>query len=158
MCYGLDSTALSATSSMVDPAFEAQVLSIVNNIRIMGSMCGTRQMPPVPALVLNNSLANAARNHSIDMSLRNYFSHTSLDGRTFVDRILRARYSSYYALGENIAAGYMTPAAVVNAWMESYGHCINIMSSSFRHIGVGYAFNPLSTYDYYWTQNFGNSP
>lgn len=54
-----------------------------------------------------------------------------------------------------IAAGYTTPAAVVNGWMMSPGHCMNIMSGNFKEIGVGYAYNSMSSYKHYWTQDFG---
>ena len=144
-----------ATSSTLNPSYEQQVLTLVNNRRATGAVCGSQSMPSVPAVTLNQSLTNAARGHSIDMADKNYFSHTSLDGRTFVNRIVAAAYTGYRALGENIAAGYSTPSAVMNGWMSSLGHCVNIMSANFREIGIGYAYNSLSTYDHYWTQDFG---
>lgn len=144
-----------ATSATLNPSFEQQVLSLVNNRRAAGAVCGSQSMPAVAPLTLNQSLTNAARGHSIDMADKNYFSHTSADGRTFVNRIVAAGYSQYRALGENIAAGYSTPAGVMSGWMTSPGHCVNIMSANFREIGIGYAFNSLSTYDHYWTQDFG---
>ena len=146
---------VAASSATVNPSFEQQVLTVVNSKRATGASCGSQSFPPVPALMWNQSLANAARGHSIDMADKNYFSHTSLDGRTFVQRIVSAGYYPYRALGENIAAGYNTPSSVVSRWMTSPGHCVNIMSSNFRELGVGYAYNSLSTYDHYWTQNFG---
>jgi uncharacterized protein YkwD len=99
----------------------------------------------------NETLTNAARGHSRDMSDKNYFNHNSLDNSTFATIIIKAGYYPYRALGENIAAGYSTPSTV----MASAGHCNNIMSASFKEIGIGYAFNSLSTYDHYWTQDFG---
>ena len=91
------------------------------------------------------------------MATQNYFSHTSLDGRTFDQRIFNAGYSGAYPLGENIAAGQTTPASVVSAWMTSPGHCTNIMNGSFNSAGVGYGFNSSSTYQHYWTLDFGGS-
>ncbi|MBL8909394.1 MAG: hypothetical protein JNM17_01705 [Archangium sp.] len=35
------------------------------------------------------------------------------------------------------------------------GHRANMMRSTFQALGVGYAFNATSTYDHYWTQDFG---
>ena len=40
--------------------------------------------------------------------------------------------------GENIAYGQSSPAAVVQAWMNSSGHRANILSRDFTTIGVGY--------------------
>ena len=44
-----------------------------------------------------------------------------------------------------------TPAAVVEGWMQSPGHCLNIMEPRYRYLGVGHHAGPRS----YWTQNFG---
>ena len=61
------------------------------------------------------------------------------------------------SVAENIAAGRSTAQAVVDDWMQSTGHCQNIMNSGLRVIGIGYAFNQSSTYSHYWTQNFGGA-
>jgi uncharacterized protein YkwD len=138
-------------------AFEDQVLSLVNARRAAGATCGGTVYPPAPALPMNASLRLAARGHSQDMATQNYFSHVSLDGRTFDQRIRNAGYTGSFPLGENIAGGQPTPQAVVDGWMGSAGHCANIMNPSFRATGVGYAFNPAATYRHYWTQTFGGS-
>jgi hypothetical protein len=62
---------------------------------------------------------------------------------------------NWFACGENIAAGYTSPAAVVAAWMASPGHHANIMYPTFREIGVSYLYYASSTYRRYWTQDFG---
>ena len=56
---------------------------------------------------------------------------------------------SYRAAGENIAIGYATPEAVVNAWMNSPGHRANILNPSYTQLGVGYVADGS-----YWTQEF----
>ncbi len=140
-----------------NPAFEDQVLVLVNQHRAVGATCGGTAYPSVPALSMNANLRTAARGHSVDMATLNYFSHVSLDGRTFSQRMQNAGYSGAFPWGENIAAGQPSPQSAVNAWMASPGHCANIMSGSFRVIGVGYAFRLGSTYGHYWTQNFGGS-
>ena len=60
---------------------------------------------------------------------------------------------SYYSAGENIAAGYPTPAAVLDGWMNSPGHKANILTSGFVHMGAGYA-NSGSGYVHHWVQLF----
>jgi uncharacterized protein YkwD len=124
---------------------EQEVVRLVNLER------GIENLHP---LIWDNALATAARGHSIDMSQQNYFSHTSLDGRLFHQRITAAGYP-YSTCGENIASGYSTPQAVMNGWMNSPGHRANILNSAFCDIGVGYAFGSASTYKNYWTQDFG---
>ena len=89
--------------------------------------------------------------------MQNYFEHDSLDGREFGDRMREAGFDGEYPWGENIAAGQSTPAAVVNGWMSSSGHCANIMNPGYRAIGVGYAYSAASNYGHYWTQDFGGS-
>ncbi|HZI08492.1 MAG TPA: CAP domain-containing protein, partial [Archangium sp.] len=70
-------------------------------------------------------------------------------------RITSAGYTYRYA-GENIGAGYSTPSAAVTGWMNSTGHCNNIMSPNYKHLGVGYYYRASgSTYAHYWTQDFG---
>jgi uncharacterized protein YkwD len=87
-------------------------------------------------LTVDDNLATAVRDHSEDMGLQGYFSHTSLDGRTVPDRITAAGYS-FNTYGENIAGGQPTPEAVIDAWMGSSGHRANILSPIFCDIGVG---------------------
>jgi uncharacterized protein YkwD len=113
-----------------------------------------REIANLHPLAWDNALGAAAWDHSTDMAQQDYFSHTSLDGRQFNQRITAAGYP-YSTGGENIACGYSTPQAVMNGWMNSAGHRANILNASFCDIGVGYAFESASSYRYYWTQDFG---
>ena len=134
-------------------SFESDVIALVNQERAL------RGLYP---LVANASLTLAARGHSQAMSTYNFFNHVSLDGSTFVQRIELAGYTGLCSAGENIAAGQTSPADVVRAWMSSTGHRANILSTSFRDIGVGYVYEPNDTYPggigykHYWTQDFGS--
>ncbi len=134
-------------------ASEQRVLDLTNQARAVARSCGTTSYPAAPALTWNASLATAARSHASDMAVSNYFSHTSQDGRTFVQRATNAGYSGYHALGENIAAGQPTPESVVAGWLNSPGHCSNIMSANFRELGVGVGTG--GSYGIYWVQDFG---
>jgi hypothetical protein len=125
--------------------FEAEVIELVNIERT------SRGLRP---LSYNWELAMAARLHSQDMADQNYVNHTSLDGREFFERIEDAGYD-YATCGENIAAGFSTPAAVVQAWMSSDGHRANILKPDYCDIGVGYAAAAGTAYFHYWTQDFG---
>ncbi len=129
-----------------------QVLQLVNAARAQARNCGATSFAAAPALTLNAQLAQAAQGHASDMATQNYFSHTSKDGRTFVQRIAATGYA-FRTIGENIAAGQSTPQQVVAGWLQSEGHCRNIMNPSFRELGVGYATG--GSYGYYWVQDFG---
>ena len=138
-------------------SFEDQVLALVNQRRSAGASCGGTSYPAVGPLAMNGSLRAAAQAHSEDMATRNYVNHTSLDGRTFDQRMRDAGYNGAFPWAENIAAGSSTPESVVNGWMGSPGHCANIMAGTARATGIGYFFRAGSTYGHYWTQNFGGS-
>jgi uncharacterized protein YkwD len=120
-----------------------QVLSLVNSER---AKAGCR------AVRASAALQSAAQAHSGDMAAHDYFSHTSRDGRTFADRIRAAGYRGS-TIGENIAAGQSTAAAVMRSWMASPGHRANILNCSFTALGVGHATG--GSYGHYWTQDFG---
>jgi uncharacterized protein YkwD len=134
---------------------ESQVLSLVNQRRAAGATCGGVVKAPAPALTFDERLRCAARKHSKDMGVNNFFSHTGSNGSTPWQRITSAGYTPYTAAAENIAAGHATASAVVDAWMASAGHCNNIMNPNLRHLGVGYYYGGTSTYKHYWTQDFG---
>ena len=41
-------------------------------------------------------------------------------------------------VGENVAVGYRSPEAFVEAWLDSEGHRKNIMDPSYKRTGIGY--------------------
>jgi uncharacterized protein YkwD len=96
-------------------------------------------------LRLNRKLSRAARRHSRAMARHRFFSHNSLSGASFVDRIRSTGYLSgarSWSVGENIAygsGGRSTPRSIGAAWMNSPGHRANILSRSYRSIGIGIA-------------------
>lgn len=119
--------------------YENEVIRLVNEIRTENGL---------KPLTANWELSRIARYKSEDMSGNRYFSHTSPTyGTPF--QMIRAFGLSYRSAGENIAYGQRTPAAVVNAWMNSSGHRANILNASYTQIGVGYCASGN-----YWTQMF----
>ena len=119
--------------------YEGEVIRLVNEIRKQNGLS---------VLSENWELSRVARYKSMDMREKNYFSHTSPTyGSPF--EMMKSFGISYRTAGENIANGYQTPQAVVNAWMNSEGHRANILNASFKQIGVGYVADGL-----YWTQMF----
>lgn len=119
--------------------YENEVIRLVNEIRTENGL---------KPLKTNWELSRIARYKSEDMSSNQYFSHTSPTyGTPF--QMIRAFGLSYRSAGENIAYGQRTPAAVVNAWMNSSGHRANILNASYTQIGVGYCAS-----GHYWTQMF----
>ncbi|WP_050434421.1 CAP domain-containing protein [Chondromyces crocatus] len=135
--------------------FENRVLTLVNQRRAAGAVCGGTPYPAATALALNENLRCAARKHSKDMGTNNFMSHTGSNGSSPWTRMKNAGYN-YKNAAENIAAGQSTPETVVNGWMASPDHCKNIMNGALRDLGVGYHNASTSTYKHYWTQAFGS--
>jgi uncharacterized protein YkwD len=96
-------------------------------------------------LRLNPRLSDAAERHSRDMVRHRYFTHDSLSGATFVDRIRRTGYlrsAQSWSVAENLAWGSgrrATPAAIVRSWMSSPPHRANVLAGRFDEVGVGLA-------------------
>ena len=140
-----------------DPSWaslEDQVLVIVNQHRAAGADCGTGgAFGPTHALTMDPALRCSARKHSADMAARNFFDHTNPSGEDPFVRMEHAGYA-FQAAGENIAAGSPDAAGTMQQWMDSDGHCTNIMSPNFTEIGVGYSTGGM--YGTLWTQKYGN--
>lgn len=129
VCASADAPRAQASATQLASA----ALCLVNQER------SSRGLKPLKA---NRRLAAAARRHSQDMGLKGYFSHDSLNGASFVDRIRRAGYRAV-SLGENIAWGsgdLGSPREIVAGWMASPGHRANILNRKFREAGMGVAF------------------
>lgn len=135
-----------------DQQFKREFLEQINHVRQSGCNCGTTFMPPAPPLTWNDQLEVAAEKHAKDMARNHYFSHTSKDGRTMDKRAIAAGYTydgfKSFAVGENIAQGQMSITEVMTGWLNSPGHCKNLMNPQFKEVGV-------ALYDTYWVQDFG---
>ncbi|MCM3631002.1 CAP domain-containing protein [Paenibacillus glycanilyticus] len=125
--------------------FEDEVFALVNQEREAAGLL------PLARLEV---LFEAAEAKAQDMRDNNYFDHISPTYGT-PGQMLTQFGVAWTAYGENIAAGQRTPAAVMEAWMNSPGHRANILSSKFTHLGVGYAPGTTdSRYRTYWVQEF----
>jgi len=92
------------------------------------------------ALTQSKELTMVAQKHADDMRVKNYFSHTGLNGSSHQQRIKEAHYTACYT-AENIAKGQKTPAAVMNGWMNSKGHRTNNLSMRAKEYGIGKSAN-----------------
>ena len=152
--YNLGATTQATIDQCMNTS-DKQMLTLVNNARAVARLCGDTQYAAVPALAWHCNLELAAQGHSTSMADNDYFSHTGLDGSSPGDRITAAGYS-WRAYGENIAAGYGSQEAAMAAWLNSPGHCVNIMSGNVTELGAAVAENAASQYRIYWTQNFAD--
>ena len=133
------------------------LLAVTNASRAGARQCGADFFPSVGALAWDDQLAQAALNHSRDMATINFFSHTGSDGLDVSGRATDVGFD-WAAIGENIAAGQLDVAEVQQGWIESEGHCANIMSDLFSHMGAACVQNEGNTqYGTYWTVVLGTS-
>jgi uncharacterized protein YkwD len=145
---------------------EQQILDAVNAARAQPRDCdSSHHFAATGPLTWNAQLAGAALAHSKDMAANGYREstvsepdapHNGSDGSTPQQRISRAGYNWSYS-GENVAAGFTVGGAndVVQAWLQSPGHCENIMNPKFREIGVSAIFFKGAKYNSFFTQDFG---
>jgi uncharacterized protein YkwD len=139
-------------------SIECEVLDETNYRRSLGADCGTEGVwPSAGPLTMNANLRYAARIHTDWMASVDDLSHDSPGGPIGDDLSERVDASGYnwVAIAENIAAGYSSPQDVLDGWMSSDGHCRNIMNSNYDEIGIGYVYDSSTTYDHWWTQDFG---
>ncbi|MBD3306427.1 hypothetical protein GF348_08620, partial [candidate division KSB3 bacterium] len=113
-------------------------------------------------LVVDERLTAAAQAHSQAMADSDFFDH--IDPVSDTDPAARIAATGYEAIAvaENIAVGQPSPEKVVEGWLNSPEHRVNIMDPTLEEIGVGYVYeeddvfpNEESPYQHYWTQNFG---
>lgn len=93
-----------------------------------------RQANGEAPLTLDPRLTASATAKCVDMVANNYWAHVSPTGVTW-DSFIQQQYARYQAAGENIARGYDTSQAVVNAWMASPGHRANILDVHYNEVG-----------------------
>ena len=122
---------------------------------IIALLAEQRRNNGLPVHATQPELTQSARRHSNDMADNNFTDHTGSDGSKGGDRMRDAGYSwSWW--GEIIGWGFGgDEAAMVNWWMNSPVHRDAILSTQMNDLGAGYAFNASSSFDHYWTVNFG---
>lgn len=120
-------------------AYARELLALVNAARARYGLA---------ALELGETLCSGAQRKAEDLHDAQYFSHDSARYGSPFD-MMRSFGISYRTAGENIAMGYDTPTAVMDAWMQSAGHRANILQSSYTTLGVGYVADGS-----YWVQWF----
>ncbi|WP_223707531.1 CAP domain-containing protein [Niabella beijingensis] len=129
-------TASRNKGSMSGTGFSSnELLKQVNAIRAKGCNCGGRSYPAAAPVQWNSRLADAAGLHSSYMQRTGRLTHTGRNGATPEKRVAAAGYKWSY-VAENIAMGQQNTREVIQSWLQSPGHCRNIMSRSVAEIGA----------------------
>ena len=147
----VESTRAPAPRNPPAAVLASQALQLVNDVRARGARCGERTFAPAPPLALSGTLANAAFGHAADMAEHDYFEHRDLNGKSPADRVRALGYREKF-VGENIAYGPKSVEEVVQGWLDSPGHCENIMDPRFIEMGIAYATGRSGRHGLYWVQ------
>ena len=120
------------TAAPSAPGYENVLLREINQVRAQHSLPPLRSSP---------GLTDAAEFHSKTMAARGFFAHESADGSSFwkrVERFYPSRGFGYWSVGENLAYGSPNISAdgTVRAWMNSPGHRANLLSGTWREVGL----------------------
>jgi uncharacterized protein YkwD len=117
-------TAPAANAVVGSPTYQAQILAQTNVVRTAADK------PAVKMRTCLDTYANSwakylatqkkTLTHRPTSQLQTIMKKCGLDG-----------------IGENLAFGYSTGTAVVNAWVKSPGHQKNQMNAGFTQIGIG---------------------
>jgi tetratricopeptide (TPR) repeat protein len=123
--------------------WQIDMLIKVNKHRAKGYTCGDDEYKAKQPLILDNCLTRTTQKYAELCFKENHFSHTGPDGSS---PWKRASEEGCYADGENIAWGSSSVNGALRQWMNSPGHCGNIMGSHTK-MGIGEAGS-------YWVQLF----
>jgi uncharacterized protein YkwD len=113
-------------------ALEAGVLTDINSFR---------QQHGLMPLRISRSLSAAARQHSVEMAARGYFSHSSANGTSFDKRIARyypVGHSRFWSVGENLlwSSPGIDASGALQMWENSPPHRENLLTTRWREIGI----------------------
>lgn len=123
-----------AVSGTKDYAQAYEVLDIINQRRTAEGLS---------PLAMDRQLTEAAMTRAAELVVE--FNHTRPCGLSCFSVCQKA-------YGENIAYGYQSSVAVMDAWMSSTGHRNNIMKPGYESVGIGCFYHAGV---YYWVQLFG---
>ena len=122
-----------------------------------------RKLAKLKPLKLSKKLNKAALAHTRSMVAGKFFAHQGPKEPALVARLKKAKYRG--SAGENIGAGggpLGSPLQMVNGWMHSSLHRANLLSKTWRTVGIGFlpaypvptASSPVATF----TTDFGVKP
>lgn len=132
-------------------SLSSRTLQLINEVRARGTHCGAHAFGPAPPVRLSDTLANVAFGHAADMAEHDYFEHEDRAGHSPAQRVRAVGYEETL-VGENIAYGPQSADEVVQGWLDSPGHCENIMDPRFAEMGIAYAAGRASRRGLFWVQ------
>jgi uncharacterized protein YkwD len=115
-----------------------------------------RQKRGLAAVRFSPDLSRLAHSHSQDMASRKKLTHSSSDGKSYLERLIEAEFH-FIAIGENVAySEAYQPELIHKELMDSPGHRENILTPGFDEVGIAAVFREGN--GYYVTQDFRRAP
>ena len=113
-----------------------EALRRLNAARVRGAVCHRPGALAVASPVTwSPSLAAVALAQSQDMAELARMAHVDRHNRGLAERLKALGYR-FSAAVENVAVGYASIDAVFDAWLESEGHCDNLMNGTVLEFGL----------------------
>ncbi len=103
-----------------------EIIKLTNDYRIDNGLKPLKENP---------RLNQAAINKAKDLLTKEYFDHTSPDGKKFSEWIKEVNYK-YFFVGENLAIDFKTADDTFKGWLNSPKHKDNILKDQYQEIGV----------------------
>lgn len=128
-------------------AAEQEVLDLINEERARNGL---------GPLVATQTLDAAAAWLAADLATIDALDHTDTLGRGLRERLNAFDYPGNSTIRENIAAGYSTPASVVQGWINSPGHYANILAPEATAAGIALYEAPGTKFRFFWAMDFGS--
>ena len=125
---------------------------LFNEARAAGGCCENECFRASGGLTEQAELRQAAASHAGDMAARGFISHETPEGLDAVTRIRRAGYEGC-SVGENISVGDDDPAVVLDDFLSSYEHCLNVLEPRFSSVGTALARDTDG--EAHWVVTFG---
>ncbi len=148
-----NSAANSATNAAVPRSADAaassaltqQSVTQINAIRASVRNCGGISFAVAAAVAGSAKLEAAALQQAQYMKSTDTLTHIGGANSSIGDRVSSAGYT-WSAVGENITSGYETLAEVLQGWVESPGHCANLMNPNFSDVGIAQSAGGVDSY------------
>ena len=125
--------AVAAPEASARPLTQRALASATRNAALVAAVNAVRNVHLLPRLSVDTNLSRAARSHSRDMLLHDYFGHGNfavrmsrfgVQGRVFAETLAWKR-------------GVMSANATLATWLASPEHRANLLRPSFMRVGVG---------------------
>lgn len=118
----VESTAVETAKTYTHDATELELLDLVNAYRVENGL---------NALQIIQHISYKSEEHNNYMIATNTVSHDNFSSRKAnLEQVVGA-----VRVGENVAYGFSTPQATLNAWIASEGHRVNLLGN-YTHFGL----------------------